>query len=114
MKIGLDIMGGDFAPEATVLGAIAAYKDLGIDQQLVLIGDKEIAVSILRENNFSPDHFDFVHTNEVIGMADHPAKAFVQKPNSSISIGFQSYLKMAELTHFHLPVTAALCWLAPC
>lgn len=89
MKIGLDIMGGDFAPKATVLGAIEAYKALSGDQKLVLIGDKEIAVSILHENNFSPDHFEFVHTTEVIGMAEHPTKAVVQKPNSSISLGFQ-------------------------
>src|ERR1700709_2342301 len=89
MKIGLDTMGGDFAPEATVLGAIAAYKDLAAGQKLVLIGDKEIAVSILHANNFSPDHFEFVHTTEMIDMGDHPAKAFVQKPGSSISVGFQ-------------------------
>ena len=84
MKIGLDIMGGDFAPEATVLGAIAAYKAYQADQKLVLIGDKEIAVSILHENNFSPDNFEFVHTTEVIGMGEHPTKAVVQKPDSSI------------------------------
>src|ERR1700748_1465042 len=89
MKIGLDIMGGDFAPKATVLGAIAAYKGLSDDQKLVLIGDKEIAVSILHENNFNPDHFEFVHTTEVIGMGEHPTKAVVQKPDSSISIGFK-------------------------
>ncbi len=89
MKIGLDIMGGDFAPKATVLGAIAAYKALSAGQQLVLIGDKEQAVSILQENNFSPDHFEFVHTTEVIGMGEHPTKAIVQKPDSSISVGFK-------------------------
>src|ERR1700748_348825 len=89
MKIGLDIMGGDFAPKATVLGAIEAYKVLSADQKLVLIGDKDQTVSILRENNFNPDHFDFVHTTEVIGMGEHPTKAVVQKPNSSISLGFK-------------------------
>jgi phosphate acyltransferase len=89
MKIGLDIMGGDFAPGATVLGAIAAYKELKSDEKLVLIGDKDIAVSILRENNFSPDGFEFVHTTEVIGMGEHPTKAVVQKPDSSISVGFK-------------------------
>ncbi|WP_094569220.1 phosphate acyltransferase PlsX [Mucilaginibacter xinganensis] len=89
MKIGLDIMGGDYAPKATVLGAIAAYKVLTADQKLVLIGDKDQAVSILQENNFSPDHFDFVHTTEVIGMGEHPTKAIVQKTDSSISVGFK-------------------------
>jgi glycerol-3-phosphate acyltransferase PlsX len=89
MKIGLDIMGGDFAPKAAVLGAIEAYKVLSAGQKLVLIGDKDIALSILQENNFSPDNFEFVHTTEVIGMGEHPTKAIVQKPNSSISVGFQ-------------------------
>jgi len=99
MKIGLDIMGGDFAPKATMLGAIAAYKALSGDQKLVLIGDKEIALSILHENNFSPDHFEFVHTTEVIGMGEHPTKAVVQKPDSSISVGFRM-LKDGEIQAF--------------
>ncbi|MGN6640192.1 MAG: phosphate acyltransferase PlsX [Mucilaginibacter sp.] len=89
MKIGLDIMGGDFAPKATVLGAIAACKALPESQKLVLIGDKETALSILHENNFDPGHFDFVHTTEVIDMSDHPTKAVVKKTDSSISVGFQ-------------------------
>ena len=89
MKIGLDIMGGDFAPKATVLGAIAACELLSDHQKIVLIGDKEVALSILDENNFSPDRFEFVHTTEVIGMGEHPTKAVVQKPDSSISVGFK-------------------------
>lgn len=87
MKIGLDIMGGDFAPEAAVLGAILAQKVLS-GSKLVLIGDKDIAVKILQENNSNPDDFEFVHTTEVIGMGEHPTKAIVQKPDSSISVGF--------------------------
>jgi len=89
MKIGLDTMGGDFAPKATVLGAIAAYKSLSAGQKLVLIGDKEQAVNILQENNFSPDHFEYVHTTDVIGMGEHPTKAITQKPDSSIVVGFK-------------------------
>lgn len=99
MKIGLDIMGGDFAPKATVLGAIAASKALPEGQQLVLIGDKEIALSILHENNYSPDHFEFVHTTEVIGMGEHPAKAVIKKSDSSISVGFQ-LLKEGKIDAF--------------
>jgi glycerol-3-phosphate acyltransferase PlsX len=89
MKIGLDIMGGDYAPKAAVLGAIEAHKVLSAGQQLVLIGDKETALAILQENNYSPDHFEFVHTTEVIAMGEHPTKAIVQKPESSISVGFK-------------------------
>ncbi|MDB5133359.1 MAG: plsX [Mucilaginibacter sp.] len=89
MKIGLDIMGGDFAPQATILGAIAAYNTLPAGHQLVLIGDRDKAISILQENNADPGHFEFVHTTEVIGMGEHPTKAIVNKPDSSISVGFR-------------------------
>jgi glycerol-3-phosphate acyltransferase PlsX len=99
MKIGLDIMGGDYAPKATVLGAIAACKALPEGQKLVLIGDKEIALSILQENNFSPDHFEFVHTTEVIGMGEHPSRAVIKKADSSISVGFQ-LLKEGKIDAF--------------
>jgi len=88
MKIGLDIMGGDFAPEAAVLGAILAHKALS-GPKLVLIGDKAIATQILQDNNYSPDNFEFVNTTEVIGMGEHPTKAIMQKPDSSISVGFK-------------------------
>ncbi|HCN84364.1 MAG TPA: phosphate acyltransferase PlsX [Sphingobacteriaceae bacterium] len=89
MKIGLDIMGGDFAPKATVLGAIIAYKALLPDQKLVLIGDKTLAEPYFSEQEFNLDNIEFIHTTEVIGMAEHPTKAIVQKPNSSIGLGFQ-------------------------
>ncbi|MDB5120979.1 MAG: plsX [Sphingobacteriales bacterium] len=99
MKIGLDIMGGDYAPKATVLGAIAASKGLSPDQKIVLFGDKDQALSILSENQVDPDIFDFVHTTEVIGMGEHATKAIVLKPNSSISLGFQ-YLKEGKIDSF--------------
>ena len=89
MKIGLDIMGGDFAPKATVLGAIIAYKALLPDQKLVLIGDKTLAEPYFSEQEFNLDNIEFIHTTEVIGMPEHPTKAIVQKPNSSIGLGFQ-------------------------
>ena len=99
MKIGLDIMGGDYAPKATILGAIAAYSALSPSETLVLIGDKDVATAMLQENNFNPDHFEYVHTTEVIGMGEHPTKAIVQKPNSSISVGFQ-LLKEGKIQAF--------------
>lgn len=99
MKIGLDIMGGDYAPKAAVLGAIKAYEALPEQQKLVLVGDKEIAVSILQENGFNPDHFEYVHTTEVIGMGEHPTKAITQKPDSSITQGFR-LLKEGQIQAF--------------
>ncbi len=99
MRIGLDIMGGDYAPKATVLGAIAAQANLSKDQHLVLLGDKQVITPILDEQDFNPDHFEYIQTSEVIGMGEHPTKAIVQKPNSSISVGFQ-LLKEGKLDSF--------------
>jgi glycerol-3-phosphate acyltransferase PlsX len=99
MKIGLDIMGGDFAPKAAVLGAIAAQKNLSANQTIVLFGDKAQALPFLAEEGLSPDIFEFVHTTEMIGMGEHGTKSVLQKPNSSISLGFQ-YLKDGKIDSF--------------
>ncbi len=99
MKIGLDIMGGDYAPKAIVLGAIAAHKSLNSDEHIVLIGDTQQIKPLLLEQGFNPDHFEYHHTDEVIGMGEHPTKAILQKPNSSIAIGFQ-LLKQGKIDSF--------------
>jgi glycerol-3-phosphate acyltransferase PlsX len=99
MRLGIDIMGGDFAPEQTTLGAIAAQKDLPPDVILVLIGDKDKILPILSSQNVSPDLFEIVHAPDVLGMGEHPTKALTQKPNSSISIGF-SLLKDGKIDAF--------------
>ncbi|MFA5244380.1 MAG: phosphate acyltransferase PlsX [Pedobacter sp.] len=99
MKIGLDIMGGDFAPRATVLGAIAAQKALSADQKIVLFGNQDEALPIIAEQGVDPDVFDFVHTTEFIGMGEHGTKSVLQKPNSSISLGYQ-YLKDNKIDSF--------------
>ena len=99
MKIGLDIMGGDYAPKAIVLGAIAAHQSLTPDEQIVLIGDTQQIKPLLLEQGFNPDHFEYHHTEEVIGMGEHATKAILQKPNSSIAVGFQ-LLKAGKIDSF--------------
>jgi phosphate acyltransferase len=88
MKIGVDAMGGDFAPEAVVLGAIEAQKQFS-DVRLVLIGDKVRIEEILVREGANITNFDIVHTDQVIEMGEHPVKAFSSKPQSSIAIGFK-------------------------
>jgi len=88
MRIGIDIMGGDFAPEATVLGAILAHKEMSSEDRIVLIGDQDKIQAILKRENVNPEDFDIVHSSQVIEMNDHPAKAFAKKPDSSIAKGF--------------------------
>ena len=83
-------MGGDYAPRNIVLGAIDAYAALSPGTRIVLFGDKEQIEGICDEVEFSYSHFDIVHTSEVIEMSDHPAKAFQQKKNSSITMGFNA------------------------
>ena len=88
MRIGIDIMGGDFAPEAAVLGAILAHKELSQNDRLVLIGNEQKILEILQRENVSATNFEIVHASEVIEMGDHPAKAFSKKLDSSITKGF--------------------------
>ena len=89
MKIGLDVMGGDFAPEVTVLGAISAYDRLHKDSRLVLIGDANAIKDICKREGFDPACFDIADAPDTIRMSDHPAKAFAQKTRSSIYVGFK-------------------------
>ena len=88
LKIGVDAMGGDFAPEAAVKGAVMALEELGAESRIVLFGDEEKIRAILAAESCPADRFDIVATTEVIEMGDHPAKAFQQKSNSSITVGF--------------------------
>lgn len=99
MRIGIDIMGGDFAPEAAVLGAILAHKELSYNDRLVLIGDEDKIKEILLREKVNPENFDIVHTSQVIEMSDHPAKAFAKKPDSSIAKGYK-LLAMGEIEGF--------------
>ena len=87
MRIGIDIMGGDFAPQMTTEGAILAQKELK-NVDLVLIGDETKILPILEEKGADKNNFSIVHTADVIGMGEHPIKAFKNKPKSSIGIGF--------------------------
>ncbi len=88
MKIGLDAMGGDFAPDATVEGAVDALARLHQGDRLVLIGDNLRIREKLASLNVEPSLFDIVPASQVIEMHDHPAKAFSQKKDSSIAVGF--------------------------
>jgi glycerol-3-phosphate acyltransferase PlsX len=88
MKIGLDVMGGDFAPDATIEGAVDALGQLPKGDQIVLVGDGPVIREKLAQLHADADRFDIVPTTEVIEMSDHPAKAFSQKRDSSIAVGY--------------------------
>ena len=92
-------MGGDFAPNNCLDGAILALEVLPSTIKMVLIGDSDKAKSYLTEKGIAEDKFEFVHTTEVIEMGEHPTKALAQKPQSSISVGFK-LLKENEIHCF--------------
>ncbi|HNX44196.1 MAG TPA: phosphate acyltransferase PlsX [Bacteroidales bacterium] len=99
MKIGLDVMGGDFAPGAVIGGAILALKELPSSDRIVLIGPGEVISAHLSDAGISPDLFDIVHAPDVIGMSEHPTKALSRKPASTIGVGF-NMLKHKQLDAF--------------
>ncbi|MCX6242290.1 MAG: phosphate acyltransferase PlsX [Bacteroidetes bacterium] len=99
MKIGLDVLGGDFAPNATMHGAMMALKELPSTDKIVLIGDKDKILTFLNEENVSPSKFEIVDAPDLIEMDESPTKALVNKPNSSISTGFRM-LKHEEINAF--------------
>ena len=89
MKIGIDVMGGDFAPKESIAGAILANNEISNNDKIVLIGDKDQILDQLEKQAGNPDDFEIVHTSEIIEMYEQPTRAFTKKPDSSISVGFK-------------------------
>ncbi|MFM7218348.1 MAG: phosphate acyltransferase PlsX [Flavobacteriales bacterium] len=88
MKIGVDILGGDYAPSETLAGAVMAAAELPAGALTVLIGDAAYIRSGLEQLHADASRFQIVDAPDTIGMGEHPTKAIQQKPNSSISVGF--------------------------
>ena len=89
MKIILDAMGGDNAPQAPVLGALQAAKDFGA--QITLVGKGEEILKVLKENGISdlPEGLEVANADEVVDMHDDPANVIRKKKNSSMVIGLK-------------------------
>jgi glycerol-3-phosphate acyltransferase PlsX len=92
-------MGGDYAPEAIMLGSALAFKELPENIRLVLIGDENQITSICRNHSIPVENFEIVHATQQIGMGDHPIKSFSQKTDSSIVVGFRM-LKEGRIDSF--------------
>jgi glycerol-3-phosphate acyltransferase PlsX len=98
-KIAVDAMGGDFAPKAVIEGAVLATLELPEDYQIVLIGKQDAMLEVIHDLAFRKDAIEMIFTNDVIEMHEHPTRAFSQKPNSSIGIGFK-LLKEGQVSAF--------------
>ncbi|MDR0510308.1 MAG: phosphate acyltransferase PlsX [Rikenellaceae bacterium] len=99
IRIGVDAMGGDHAPQVVVRGAVEAAAELGPERRVVLFGDRDAIVRLLREEGAEESALEIVHTTEVIGFDDNPAVAFVKKADSSITVGF-NHLKDGRIDGF--------------
>ena len=90
MNIGIDMMGGDYAPAEAVKGIelfLQQSSEAGIT--LTLIGNQSLVSKHLHEKHLSSNNVVIVDAPDVIEMHDHPTKAFKEKTKSSIAIGFQ-------------------------
>lgn len=91
MRIAIDVMGGDNAPDAILVGSLAAVDLLGPDDRLVLVGDeKSIRDAVARRGLAGDPRIEIEPTTQVIEMDDIPTIAVRKKPDSSI-------VRMAEL-----------------
>jgi len=101
-KIGIDILGGDNAPECNLNGVqkfLENHKDLLKTVSLFLFGESTSITQYLGEELCSQPYINIVDCKEVIGFNDHPVKAFLAKQDSSIVKGFH-YLKAGKLDVF--------------
>lgn len=88
MNIGLDMMGGDFAPLEAVKGLQLYLSDPSRRASIYCIGDETLVQPLLEEHQVTSPNLHLVHAPEVIGYHEHPTKALKEKQRSSIAIGF--------------------------
>ena len=92
MNIGLDMMGGDFAPLEAVKGIkLLRESNPGTENTqptLTLFGDEAQIAALLVEHGVDMNGIKIVHTTQIIDMHEHPTKAFREKQDSSIAVGF--------------------------
>ena len=89
MKIIIDAMGGDLAPEAPVLGALQGAKDFGT--QITLVGRGEEILQVMKKNGISdlPEGVEIANADDVVDMHDDPATVLHKRTNSSMVVGLR-------------------------
>ena len=89
MNIGIDMMGGDFAPLEAIKGVQLYLSGHNIPATLYLVGDQPAIEKLLAEHKVPLEHVNVIPAEQVIGMNEHPTRALKEKPQSSISVGFR-------------------------
>jgi glycerol-3-phosphate acyltransferase PlsX len=108
MKIAIDAMGGDFAPQAVIEGTLLASEELPSDVKLILIGKEQVIQELLHTPTLASNNIEIIHADEVVDMGEHPTKALTQKPKSSIAIGY-GMLKAGQVNAFCSLAIPVLC-----
>ena len=94
MKIIVDAMGGDNAPDVTVRGAALAAKEYGED--ILLVGQPEAIAAVLRAHGLeNTEHLTIMPASDIVDMHDDPATVLRRKPDSSMAVAFK-LLKAGE------------------
>jgi glycerol-3-phosphate acyltransferase PlsX len=86
MRIAVDVMGGDHAPDEILKGALQAVPHLPADDRVVLVGDRAVIEDMLSERGFKDPRVEVVHAAETIGMDESPVEAVRVKRESSINV----------------------------
>jgi len=86
MRVAVDAMGGDNAPEVEVAGAVAACREFGIP--VTLVGDRTRLEQELAKHACASLDIDIHHASEVIGMHDSASDAVRRKRDSSVRVAF--------------------------
>jgi phosphate acyltransferase len=92
MNIGIDLMGGDYAPRAELEGILLALRELDNDTQVFLFGNQEFAKRESKdffEEVLSYSNVRFINCPDIVEMSESPIKALQNKPKSSLNLGFQ-------------------------
>jgi len=85
VRIGLDVMGGDLAPDAILAGGLDAVGLLEDGDRLVLVGDQDVIEAGLKKRNMTDDpRIEVEPSTQVVGMDESPVSAVREKPDSSI------------------------------
>jgi phosphate acyltransferase len=84
MRVAIDVMGGDYAPDAVLKGCLDALPLLGADDEMVLVGASDIIREVMVERRIRDSRVVVEHAPDQISMGEPPAKAVRSKPNSSI------------------------------
>jgi glycerol-3-phosphate acyltransferase PlsX len=98
MRIGIDAMGGDYAPLEAIKGAVLAIAEFPT-VELVMFGVQSDIETIAEQENLDLSNIEIVHCSQVIEMSEHPVKALAGKRDSSISVGFE-YLAEKKIDAF--------------